>query len=47
MQFDYENLGKISTKDLQAAIELLGETVTQFRIVHMISQVDPENTGYI
>lgn len=28
-------------------MELLGEKVTPFRTVYMISQVDPENTGQI
>ena len=45
MQFDHEQLGKMATKDLQSAMELLGEKVTPFRSVYMISQADPENTG--
>ena len=47
MQYDTEQLGKINTSDLKAALESLGEKVTPFRIVYMISQVDPENTGYL
>ena len=45
MQFDTDQLGKINTSDLKAAMELLGEKVTPFRTVHMISTVDPENNG--
>ena len=47
MQFDQDQMGKISTSDLKGALECLGEKVTPFRIVYMISQVDPENTGTI
>ena len=47
MQFDTDQLGKIQTSDIKAAMELMGEKITPFRTVHMISQVDPENTGTI
>ena len=47
LQFDHDNSGKISTNDLQGALEALGEKVTPFRVYVMISQVDPENTGLI
>jgi len=37
----------MQTKDLRAAMELLGEKVTPFRSVYMISQADPENSGFL
>ncbi len=45
MNYDTEQNGKMATKDLEKALESLGEKVTPFRVAYMISQVDPENSG--
>ncbi len=46
-EYDLTGMGKIPTSDIEKALADLGEKITPFRIVHMIAQVDPENSGYV
>jgi len=47
MAYDHEQNGTMQTADIKAALERLGQCISENDCFRMISQSDPENTGYI